>query len=322
MKKFAVRFSAILLTVLMLTQNVSAARLLVPVGQVIGLEIGENCVSIEGFDNTLGAVARAAGLREGDRIVKIDGRDIRCAEDVRQALHASDGNVDISIVRQSKEIRLVMEPPITEDGPKLGVFLRQGITGVGTVTWYDPDNGSFGALGHGVNDKNGDLVIMTEGFAYSATVEAVKKGKAGDPGQLMGCVTDREPIAALSKNTVQGVFGKADVPFRGDALPAAAVSEIRTGPAIIRSTVQNGTVREYSVEILKIYPVSGCDGRNMLLKVTDPRLLDSTGGIVQGMSGSPIIQDGKLVGAVTHVLVNSPDTGYGIFIENMLEAAS
>ena len=162
---------------------------------------------------------------------------------------------------------------------------------------------------------------MTQGFAYKANVDAIKKGKSGDPGQLLGTVTDPEPIAALSRNTIQGVFGKTQQPFPGDALPTGAVSEISTGPAIIRSTIQNGSVQEYSVEILKIYPHSGSDGRNMLLKVTDPRLLSTTGGIVQGMSGSPIIQNGKLVGAVTHVLVNDPTTGYGIFIENMLEAA-
>ena len=322
MRKFTVRFAALLLAVFMMVPSVSAAQLLIPVGQVIGLEISENAVTIAGFDSNLGDAARAAGLQEGDRIDKIDGKDIHCAEDVRQALQASDGDVDISIVRGKAVKELELEPAITPQGPKLGVYLRQGITGVGTVTYYDPDSGMFGALGHGVNDKNGDLVVMTEGFAYAAQVDAVKKGKSGDPGQLMGSVTNREPIAALSKNTPQGVFGKADVPFHGDALPMAAISEIRTGPAIIRSTIEDGTVREYSVEILKIYPASDHAGRNMLLRVTDPELLSTTGGIVQGMSGSPIVQNGKLVGAGTHVLVNEPTRGYGIFIENMLDAAA
>ena len=322
MKKLTIRFAAVAFTIVMMTQSVSAARLLVPVGQVIGLELNQERVSIAGFDGAPGKAAQAAGLQEGDQILSIDGKDIRCPADVRQALQASDGDVDISIVRGGKQKDLELEPAITEDGPRLGVFLRQGITGVGTVTFYDPDTGAFGALGHGVNDKNGELIPMIEGFAYNATVDTVKKGKAGDPGQLMGSVTDPKPIAALSKNTLQGVFGKTSVPFSGDTLPTAPVSSIKPGPAVIRSTIQNGTVQEYSVEILKIYPHSGSDGRNMLLRVTDPRLLDSTGGIVQGMSGSPIIQDGKLVGAVTHVLVNDPTTGYGIFIENMLDAAA
>ena len=322
MKKITVRISAMVLTVFLLAQQVSAAKLLIPVGQVIGLEIQGNQVTVAGFDASLGEAARQAGLQEGDQLMKIDGRQILCTEDVRNALKASDGDVEISIIRENSVRQLEMEPVITPDGPKLGVFLRQGITGVGTVTYYDPDSGVFGALGHGVNDKDGDLVPMVSGSAYSATVDTIKKGKSGDPGQLMGSVTDMIPIAALSKNTLQGVFGIASVPFRGDPLPTASISEIEAGPAIIRSTIQNGTVKEYSVEILKIYPSSGADGRNMLLRISDSRLLEATGGIVQGMSGSPIIQDGKLVGAVTHVLVNDPTTGYGIFIENMLDAAA
>ena len=322
MRKIAIGLTAILSAVFMLAGPVSAAELLIPAGQVIGLELKESRVTIAGFDHNLGGAARAAGLKEGDQITAIDGITIRSTEDVRKALQSSDGDVDISIIRDSLTREVEMEPAITGDGPKLGVFLRQGITGVGTVTYYDPDTGTFGALGHAVSDKNGEPVIMTEGFAYPAVVDAIKKGKAGDPGQLLGSATSREPIATLSKNAVQGVFGKAVVPFSGDALPTASVSEIEPGPAIIRSTIQNGSTQEYSVEILKIYPNSGVDGRNLLLKVTDERLLSTTGGIVQGMSGSPIIQDGKLVGAVTHVLVNDPTTGYGIFIENMLDAAA
>ena len=321
MKKVTVRFAAMALTVFMLAQQVHAAQLLIPVGQVIGLEIQEERVIVAGFDPSLGEAARTAGLQEGDQIAEIDGKQIRCTEDVRQALTVSDGDVDLSIIREKAVHQLEMEPAITPDGPKLGVFLRQGITGVGTVTYYDPDSGTFGALGHGINDKSGELITMVSGSAYSANVDTIKKGKSGDPGQLMGSVTNPVPIAALSKNTLQGVFGTTSVPFPGDALPTAAISEIKAGPAMIRSTIQNGSVQEYSVEILKIYPSSGIDGRNMLLRVTDSRLLETTGGIVQGMSGSPILQNGKLVGAVTHVLVNDPTRGYGIFIENMLDAA-
>ena len=322
MKKLTMRIAATALSLFMIVQTASATQLLIPSGQVIGLEIGQDQVTIAGFDASLGEGAKAAGLQEGDRIAAIDGKPIHSPEDVRQALMTSDGDVDIMIIRGTQQRELELDPVITEDGPKLGVFLRQGISGVGTVTFYDPQTKIFGALGHGVNDKNGELVVMTKGFAYKANVDAVKKGKSGDPGQLIGSVTNSIPIAALSRNAIQGVFGKTEIPFTGDALPTASVGDITIGPAMIRSTIENGNVQEYSVEILKIYPHSGADGRNMLLKVTDQRLLDTTGGIVQGMSGSPIIQDGKLVGAVTHVLVNDPQTGYGIFIENMLEAAS
>ena len=164
------------------------------------------------------------------------------------------------------------------------------------------------------------MLQMVDGKLYPASVISVKPGKAGAPGQLRGAIRG-DPIGTLSANTVQGVFGQTDVPWNGEPLPATAYDEIHTGPATIRATICANTVREYSVDILKIYPESRTDGRNLLLKVTDPALLAATGGIVQGMSGRPIIQDGRLVGAVTHVLVNDPTTGYGIFIENMLDAA-
>ena len=204
----------------------------------------------------------------------------------------------------------------------MGVYLRQGTTGIGTVTYYRPESGEFGALGHGVNTQNGNLLQMTQGSVYGARVAAVKKGTAGTPGQLIGQLTDSEPLGTIAKNTEQGIFGQVSSGVFTEPLPVASESEIHTGPATIRSTVEGNTLREYSVEILKVYSGSRDKGRNLLLKVTDPDLLATTGGIVQGMSGSPIIQDGKLIGAVTHVLVNDPTTGYGIFIENMLDAAA
>jgi stage IV sporulation protein B len=302
-------------------QSVSAATLLIPVGEVIGLQLKDDRVTVEGFDDSLGAAATAAGLEEGDQILSIDDVPIHCAEDIRQALKQSDGDVEMHILRGKQTREIEIDPVVTENGPKLGIVLKEGITGIGTVTYYDPASGTFGALGHGVNDPDGDLVVMTQGFAFSAQVDSVRRGKTGEPGQLMGSVISPNSLAQLSKNTPQGVFGAGNRLFSGDPLPAATASEIQAGAATIRSTVQGNTVQEYSVEILKIYPSSGSEGRNLLLKVTDPALLETTGGIVQGMSGSPIIQDGKLVGAVTHVLVNDPTRGYGIFIENMLEAA-
>jgi stage IV sporulation protein B len=163
---------------------------------------------------------------------------------------------------------------------------------------------------------------MTGGKAFEAEIGSVKKGKCGQPGQLKGCAEGNEPCGILTRNTPQGVFGISPEGWDGQPIPVAEFEEVKTGAASIRSTVREDSPREYSVEILKIYPQDRQDGRNFLIKVTDPALLDATGGIVQGMSGSPIIQDGKLVGAVTHVLVNDPTRGYGIFIENMLTAAS
>ena len=297
------------------------ARELVAGGQVIGLELTDNTVTVAAFDEQLGASAKDAGLQVGDRITQIDGKTVRTAEDIRQALHCSKGCIQLKITRQGKPLTLRLTPAITAEGPKLGVFLKQGVTGIGTVTWYDPETGRFGTLGHGVNNPEGELVKMVSGSAYRARVIGVIPGRCGKPGQLQGAVSGADVMGALSGNTVQGVFGTFRDPFSGKTLPIAENHEIHTGKAVIRSTVEGNAVRDYSVEILKIYPNSSAEGRNLMLKVTDPVLLEATGGIVQGMSGSPIIQNGKLVGAVTHVLVNDPTRGYGIFIENMLEAA-
>ena len=226
------------------------------------------------------------------------------------------------ISRDGRETAIHMKPEITASGPKLGVFLKQGITGIGTVTYYDPQTKQFGTLGHGVNDGKGSLLPMAQGNAYPATIASVQKGKSGTPGQLKGALSSSQVLGTLSGNTAQGVFGTAVKGFSGDPMEIAAAEEVRAGAAIIRSTVSGDTPREYSVEILKIYPKDRSDCRNLLLRITDPALLETTGGIIQGMSGSPIIQNGKLVGAVTHVLVNDPTRGYGIFIENMLDAAS
>lgn len=322
MKKLANKIALALLCLWLLPQGVSAQTLLIPVGQVVGLELGNRTVTVAAFDETLGAAAQAAGLEIGDEILSLDGKKVTCAEDIRQALNRSNGSVDVEISRDGQSHTLHLTPEITKEGPRLGVYLRQGVTGIGTVTYYDPSTGCFGTLGHGVNDPNGNLLTMAEGKAYPAQVNSVRKGQCGEPGQLMGSVVSKDALGTLTANTGQGLFGTTEQGWSGEAVPTASAEEVHTGAATIRSTVADSTVREYSVEILKIYPKARQNGRNLLIKVTDPALLETTGGIVQGMSGSPILQDGKLIGAVTHVLVQDPTTGYGIFIENMLGAAA
>ena len=320
MKKIA-KITFIFILCLNLLSMQVFARELVAGGQVIGLELADHTVTVTSFDGALGAQAKEAGLQVGDRIVEIDGKIIGSADDIRQALHCSKGCIEMKISRQGKTETLRLTPAITADGPKLGLFLKQGVTGIGTVTWYDPETGAFGTLGHGVNTPEGELVNMISGNAYRARVVGVIPGRCGKPGQLQGAVSGGQVVGHLETNTVQGVFGTLRESFSGQTMEVAENHEVRTGPALIRSTVNGTSVRDYSVEILKIYPKSGCEGRNLMLKVTDPALLDTTGGIVQGMSGSPILQNGKIIGAVTHVLVNDPTRGYGIFIENMLDAA-
>ena len=322
MKKTAIRLMAMLLCICMAPVTAYGAGYLIPGGQVIGLELSDRTVTVAAFDDSIGEKTRQAGLCIGDKLLQIDEKQVTCAEDVRRALNASAGHITVRLERKGKTETVKLTPEITKDGPKLGVFLKQGVTGIGTVTFYDPDTGKFGTLGHGVNGPDGRLLPMAAGTVYEASVISVKQGRSGEPGQLRGAVDAKKPLGLLKNNTGRGVFGVADVGWQGSALPVAASEEIHTGKATILSTVSGDGVQEYSVEILKIYPKTKDSDRNLVIRVTDDRLLATTGGIVQGMSGSPIIQDGKLVGAVTHVLVNDPTTGYGIFIENMLEAAS
>jgi len=286
MKQFLKRAALTLALFLLLPQSVNAAQLLIPVGEVIGIALEDNTVTVAAFDEDLGKAAREAGLKVGDRIAKIDNTQIRSAGDIHDALTRSNGTVEVDILREGKSRRLRLVPEITNEGPKLGVYLRQGVTGIGTVTWYDPKTNTFGALGHGVNTSDGKLVQMREGTVYRTSVVSVKKGTAGVPGQLMGTLEGREAIGDLTRNTDQGIFGHSKSGWNGTALPVAASEEIQAGPACIRSTVQGSKVQEYSVEILKIYPASRDNGRNMLLQVTDPALLETTGGIVQGMGVS------------------------------------
>ena len=321
MKKFS-RTIGLTLFLIIIVATTAGAVTLIPGGQVIGLTLEDDTVTVVDFDPTLGANAQAAGLEKGDRIVKIGSERVCCAEDVHQALRQCADRVELSVERNGKVKKMTVAPTITADGPKLGVYLRQGMTGLGTVTFYNPNTGALAALGHGVNSQKGELVRLKKGSIYPARVASVKKGCVGAPGQLLGSVTQTDAIGALVRNTDRGVFGKTSLSVTGTPLPVASCEEIHTGAATIRSTVAGESLREYSVEILKIYPKASGRTRNMLLRVTDPALLEATGGIVQGMSGSPIIQDGKLIGAVTHVLVNDPTTGYGIFIENMLDAAA
>lgn len=320
MKKLPVRILTLCLLLSLLVVPVLAAQTLVPVGCAVGLELDADGLTVAGFDETLGAAARAAGLEEGDLIVKADGLPLTSVDDLRSAVDKSRDKLVLTVHREGREVNLTAMPQSAGAGKCLGIFVKEGVTGVGTVTYFDPATGEFGALGHGVSDSRGELLPLRAGRVMKAQVASVKKGRVGTPGQLVGAFREEECLGELEKNTKCGIFGTSAAGWSGTPLPVVASSEIHTGEAVIRANISGETVQEYSVEILKVYP--GESTRNLLVHVTDPALLDATGGIVQGMSGSPIIQDGKLIGAVTHVLVNDPTTGYGIFIENMLNAAA
>lgn len=291
---------------------------LIPGGDIIGLDLETAGVSVVELSND---IVGKVGLKPGDLICKINGVEITSVEQLRQAVQSSQGAVmDVRVLRNGNEKPLKLSALQTAEGWKLGVYVRDQLKGIGTVTYYEED-GDFGALGHGVNMGEGNTLLpLKEGDVLPSEVASVVKGEVGTPGCLKGACKEGSVCGKILQNTPYGIFGEMEK-STANALPVGDASTVHKGAAQIRSTIHGQEVRTYTVEICEIHHTDTHD-RNLLLRVTDPALLETTGGIVQGMSGSPIIQDGKLIGAVTHVLVDDPTTGYGIFIENMLNAAA
>ena len=288
-------------------------RSLIPGGCTVGVKLYTQGLVVTGFEQ--GSAAKAAGMKKGDVIVEVDGETVHTTAALRERL--GQKQVVLTVLRDGKEASFCVSP----QSSRIGAYVKDSIAGIGTVTYYDPDTGTFGALGHGVCDADTDKLMPVEaGVVVSSSVEEVKKGARGTPGELKGKFDVQHILGEVTSNSEQGIFGSLHAPLAGTPMALAEQNDVKLGQATILSNVSGKEVHGYTVEILKLYPDSGQSGRNLLLEVTDPELLNTTGGIVQGMSGSPIIQDGKLVGAVTHVLVNDPTRGYGIFIENMLDA--
>ena len=308
------------LLLILLSTPCLAARALVPGGQVVGMQLSAEGVVVAGFSEDFESAAEAAGVQTGDVIVKVNGAAVDNLETLKDALQQGP-EAALTIRREDETIELTVPLKKSDGAWRLGALVRQGVSGLGTISYYDPKTGVFGALGHGVGDgKSRMLLPIREGSLVQASVTGVERGTAGAPGALQGCFDAEKTLGVIEENTAHGVYGRLTEAIPGDSFPTADASELTLGPAVIRATVDEGGVREYAVQILRTDLSEEADGRNLLLEVTDPALLERTGGIVQGMSGSPILQNGKLIGAVTHVLVGDPTKGYGIFIENMLAA--
>ena len=229
---------------------------------------------------------------------------------------------DLQIRRNGGSMTLSVSPEQNDQGVYcIGAWIRDSMAGIGTMTYCDPASGTFGALGHGITDTDTAVLMpFSNGSILPSTVKAVKRGEVGAAGELRGDFDLETQLGELYANTAGGIFGTLEDGLASKLGEAVPVGEAAPGPAVIRSNVRGDEVREYAIEIVKVSS-DAADGRDMVISVTDPDLIAATGGIVQGMSGSPILQNGKLVGAVTHVLLNAPTKGYGISIENMLKAA-
>jgi len=306
-------------------------RRVVPVGRAVGVKLFSDGVLVVGFSQIpaaggTAAPARECGLKEGDIITHINASEVDTIEEVQAQLSAIGGEeMSIRCLRGGKQVQVTAQAVkcSTDGSYKLGAWLRDSMAGIGTVTYVDPETGAFGALGHGINDVDtAQLMPLESGGVLSASVESVKKGKRGEPGELHGTFDMSGDIGSLAANTSSGIFGTltGDDLARMEPVEVATAEQVKAGPAVIYSNVSGDEVRAYDVEIVKLFPHAE-DGRDMMIRVTDPELLEQTGGIVQGMSGSPILQDGRLVGAVTHVLVGDPTQGYGILAQKMLKTA-
>ena len=301
-----------------------------PGGMPFGVKFYTDGVTVVGFcdvETEQGKInpASIAGLKPKDMILKVNGEALMSASDLTDRIEASNGN-ELHLVcrRAGREFETRLKPVYCpgESRYKTGIWVRDSGAGIGTVTFILPDTGTFAGLGHGICDSDtGALVPMRRGSVSDVTISAVVKGRAGDPGELKGYFNAGK-VGSLLGNSNCGVWGMfAKVPeLHGEPLPVGLRNDIKEGDAYILCTLDSNTIGKYSVKISNINR-DATGSKCYTVTVTDPKLLSVTGGIVQGMSGSPIIQDGKLVGAVTHVLINDPTTGYGIFIENMLNAA-
>ncbi len=264
-------------------------------------------------------------IQSGDYICEIDGKVLTGKRQLMQLVRENQGEpMELQVIRHQETIKLEMTPVETEDGSyKLGIWVRDNIQGIGTLTYVEP-NGTFGALGHGISDADtGERLEISDGDLYRADILSIRKGTAGTPGELRGVINYREEnrIGTICGNSQYGIRGQMEAGKYTESMkkiPTGLKQEIQTGKAEIRCDIGDG-IREYQCEILEIDSNARDTNKCFVLRITDDDLLSRTGGIVQGMSGSPVLQNGKLIGAITHVFVNDPTKGYGIFIENMME---
>lgn len=308
--------------------DVVEEKMLIPCGTPFGIKMFTDGVLVVGVNEVItdsGSKnpAKEAGIKLGDSIISIDGTEMLSNEDVGEAVSSSNGKtLKVCLKRDGTEMTVDLKPVLSNsDGKyKAGIWVRDSSAGIGTVTYYDPANSCFGGLGHAICDVDtGDILPLMSGEVVDVNINGVTKGQKGAPGELRGSFVSRTAMGSLLLNNETGVFGVMDYcPAKNaKAMPLAMKQEVKTGKATILTTLDGQTPKEYEIRIEKANIGSTNMTKNMVIEVTDPELLEKAGGIVQGMSGSPIIQDGKLVGAVTHVLINDPTKGYGIFAENM-----
>ncbi len=303
----------------------------VPGGQAVGILLHTQGASVVGYapvtlaDGSTCSPAQQQGILVGDFILEVDGRQVDTDEQVGEAAQAAGEagrDLQVKLLRDGQEQTMALTPQFCYDtnSYRVGMYIRDNTAGVGTLTYYHPESGTYGALGHMVG-TDGE-VVSQEGNILGAQIQSIKAGVKGEPGEKIGVFAKSSVEGTIEKNTVLGIFGhlEADIEnscFEG-TVPVATADKIQEGPAQIITVLENDTLETFDIEISRLMVDQQASGKGMIIKVTDPDLLARTGGIVQGMSGSPIMQNGYLVGAVSHVFVNDPTKGYGCLAEWMI----
>ncbi|MFC4324040.1 SpoIVB peptidase [Litchfieldia salsa] len=317
--------------------NVLSDFKVIPGGQSIGVKLNTLGVLVVGhhqIDTAEGkqSPGEIAGVEVGDIIKEINGKKIEKMSDVTPFVQESGKTgkpLDLVIAREREEIKTKLIPmkDKNDHAYRIGLYIRDSAAGIGTMTFFHPNSKKYGALGHVISDMDTKKpIVVQDGQIVRSTVTSIHKGSNGEPGEKLARFSaDKEVIGNITRNSPFGIFGElskqVDNGIMDKAIPITLSHQVKEGPAKILTVVENDKVEEFDVEVVSSVPQKFPATKGMVVKITDERLLSKTGGIVQGMSGSPIIQDGKLIGAVTHVFVNDPTSGYGVHIEWMLNEA-
>ncbi|HBG37687.1 MAG TPA: SpoIVB peptidase [Clostridiaceae bacterium] len=305
---------------------------IIPSGQSIGVKLYTDGILVVGYSDIQTksgkklSPAAEAGIQVGDSLIEANDIKIGSNKQLYSIINENKNKeIKFKIKRNDEDIYVKLSPIYADNDEayKIGLWIRDSTAGVGTLTFYIPDSQKFGALGHPINDSDTNTLLkIKDGSVYSSKIISIEQGTKGKPGELRGIFSQSDEFGKIDKNTNEGIYGKIinndKIGSVKGAMGVAKQSEIKEGPAKILTSIDDGNIKEYDIEIEKINYQTKPGSKSMVIRVTDKELLEKTGGIVQGMSGSPIIQNDKVVGAVTHVFVNRPDMGYAIYIEWML----
>lgn len=294
----------------------------IPIGKIVGLKLYTSGILVVGINKN---ILNESDIKEGDAIISINNEKVESIENIKSIVEKSNGeDLLVKYIRDNDEILVSTISPVkTEDNSyKLGLWVKEGATGVGTISFYNPETNDFAALGHGVYDKDtGELLKIEEGSLLNSKVISISKGEYGMPGEIKGALIEDDKLGDIEKNTEFGIYGSLNINniSSNDKIKVASRSEIKKGLAYILCSIDGNEPKEYEIEIENINIENNINNRSMKIRITDEELIEKTGGIICGMSGCPIIQNGKLIGVVTNVLVNNSEVGYGVFADLMLK---